>query len=128
LDTHILVRWLADPKRLSREQARILDGVIRRRETVAVSAITLLELAILFSEGGLRLTLSLDEVFGELEASPVLRIFPLTIEVAKEVASLRSVLRDPADCVIAATARVHALRLLTSDRRIIESNIVSTVE
>jgi predicted nucleic acid-binding protein len=34
----------------------------------------------------------------------------------------------PADCIIVATARVHGLRLLTSDRRIIESSLVSTVE
>ena len=83
LDTHILVRWLADPKRLSRDQARILDEVIRRRQTVAISAITLLELALLSSDGPLRMKLSGDEVFNELEASPVFRILPLTLDVAK---------------------------------------------
>jgi PIN domain nuclease of toxin-antitoxin system len=36
-------------------------------------------------------------------------------------------LRDPADRVIVATARVHGLRLLTSDQRILESHLVSTV-
>jgi PIN domain nuclease of toxin-antitoxin system len=127
LDTHILVRWLADPKRLSRNQARILDEIVRRRETVGISAITLLEVAILSSDGPLRMKLSADEVFNELEASPVFRILPLTVEVAKEVSSL-SALRDPADRVIVATARVHGLRLLTSDQRIIESNAVSAVE
>jgi PIN domain nuclease of toxin-antitoxin system len=127
LDTHILVRWLADPKRLSRDQARILDEVIRRREIVAISAITLLELALLSSDGPLRMKLSADEVFNELEASPVFRILPLTIDIAKEVSSL-SALRDPADRVIVATARAHGLRLLTSDHRIIESNTVSVVE
>ncbi len=128
LDTHILVRWLADPKRLSRDQARILNEVIRRRETVGISAITLLEVAILSRDGPLRMKLSMDDVFSELEASPVFRILPLTIEIAKEVFSLGAALRDPADRVIVATARVHGLRLLTSDRRIIESNIVSAVE
>ena len=128
LDTHILVRWLADPKRLSREQARILNEVIRRRETVGISAITLLEVAILSRDGPLRMKLSMDDVFSELEASPVFRILPLTIEIAKEVSSLGAALRDPADRVIVATARVHGLRLLTADRRIIESNFISAVE
>ena len=123
-----MVRWLADPKRLSRNQARILNEVIRRRETVAISAITLLETALLFGDGALRLKLSLDEVFSELEASPVFRILPLTTEIAKEVFSLGPTLRDPADRVIVATARVHGLRLLTSDQRIIGSNVVSAVE
>ena len=128
LDTHILVRWLGDPKRLSRDQARILNEVIRRRETVGISAITLLEVAILSRDGPLRMKLSMDDVFGELEASPVFRILQLTIEIAKEVSALGAALRDPADRVIVATARVHGLRLLTSDRRIIESNFVSAVE
>jgi PIN domain nuclease of toxin-antitoxin system len=127
LDTHILVRWLADPKRLSRDQARILDEIVRRRETVGISAITLLEVTLLSSDGRLRMKLTADEVFNDLEASPVFRILPLTVDVAKEVSSL-SALRDPADRVIVATARVHGLRLLTSDQRIIESNAVSAVE
>lgn len=78
--------------------------------------------------GSLRTRLSMDEVFNELEASPVFRILPITIDIARGVSSLGTTLRDPADHVIAATTRVHGLRLLTSDRRIIESNIVSAVE
>ena len=127
LDTHVLVRWLADPKRLSRNQARILDEIIRRRETVGISAITLLEVALLSSDGPLRMKRTADEIFEELEASPVFRILPLIIDVANELPSL-SMLRDPADRVIVATARVHGLRLLTSDQRIIESNAVSAVD
>ena len=127
LDTHILVRWFTVPARLSREQTRILNEAIRRRETVALSAISLLEIAILPPEGPLRRRLSLDELFSDLESSPVFRILPLTIEIAKEVSFLE-LLRDPADRVIVATARVHGLRLLTSDQRIIGSNVVSAVD
>ncbi len=65
---------------------------------------------------------------GELEDSPVFRILPLTIEVAKEVSFLGNSLRDPADRVSVATARVHGLRLLTSDQQIIDANLVSTVD
>ncbi len=82
----------------------------------------------LFNEGGLRLGLSMDELFADVKDNPVFPVLPLSFEVAKESASLCRLLRDPADCVIVATARVHGLRLLTSDRRIIESNLVSTVE
>jgi PIN domain nuclease of toxin-antitoxin system len=37
-------------------------------------------------------------------------------------------LRDSADRTIVATARVHRLRLLTSDRRIIDSKLVSVID
>jgi PIN domain nuclease of toxin-antitoxin system len=126
LDTHILIHWLADPKRLSRNQLRILDGAVRRSQQVAISAITLLEVAVLADRiSGMKL--SIDELFDRLETNPVFRILPLTIEIARETSFLGS-LRDPADRVIAATARVHGLRLLTSDRRIVESNVVSAVD
>jgi PIN domain nuclease of toxin-antitoxin system len=128
LDPHVLIRWLADPKRLSREQARVLNDVVSRREAGAISAITLLEIALLFSGGLLRIQLSLDEIFAQLETNPSFHILSLTTEVAKEMSFLSSVLRDPADCVIVATARVHGLRLLTSDQRIIESNVISAVD
>ena len=82
----------------------------------------------LFSSGLLRNRLSLDEIFDEVEANPSFHILPLTIEVAKEISFLGSILRDPADRVIVATTRVHGLRLLTSDQRIIESKLVSAID
>jgi predicted nucleic acid-binding protein len=63
----------------------------------------------------------------DLTSNPLFRILPLTDEVALDAASL-GVLRDPADRAIAAAARVHRLRLLTPDRRIIESKLVPAVE
>jgi PIN domain nuclease of toxin-antitoxin system len=61
-----------------------------------------------------------------LQASPVFHILPLTYEVATEAASLANP-RDPADRAIVATARVHRLRLVTSDQRIIESKLVPVI-
>ncbi|HTS30516.1 MAG TPA: PIN domain-containing protein [Bryobacteraceae bacterium] len=49
-------------------------------------------------------------------------------EVAQEAAALAGALRDPGDCVIVATARSHGLKLLTSDQRIIDSDLVPVIE
>jgi len=125
LDTHIAVRWLTDAKRLSREQARILEASVRRAEPLALSAATLLEIAVLASQGKLALKMTINEFFDHLQAGPF-QILPLTYEVAAEVAALGS-LRDPADRAIVATARIERLRLVTSDQRIIESKLVPVV-
>jgi PIN domain nuclease of toxin-antitoxin system len=125
LDTHVVIRWLFEDKKLSREQARVLEAAVRRAEPVALSAMSLLEIAMLTSQG--RLRSRVDEFFEELQANPLFRILPLSYEVALEVASLGGDLRDPADRAIVATARVHRLRLLTSDQRIIESGLVPVV-
>ena len=125
LDTHIAVRWLTDAKRLSREQARILEASVRRAEPLALSAATLLEIAVLASQGKLALKMTINEFFDHLQAGPF-QILPLTYEVAAEVAALGS-LRDPADRAIVATARLERLRLVSSDQRIIESKLVPVV-
>jgi PIN domain nuclease of toxin-antitoxin system len=127
LDTHIVVRWFYEPKRLSREQYRVIDEVERRGECVGVSAFSLIEI-VLLNEGRQRLSVRLDQVFHELDTNPTLRIIPFTTEVAQEMAAMGDSLRDPGDRVIVATARVHRLRLLTADQRIIESNLVAVIE
>jgi PIN domain nuclease of toxin-antitoxin system len=125
LDTHVVVRWLCDAKRLTREQQRVIDQCERRGEHLGVSAITLLEVAILARAGELRIEGQLEEFLETLDRKPF-RILPLTPAVAFEAGSLRS-LKDPADRLIAATARVHGLQLVTSDERIVASDVVRTV-
>lgn len=127
LDTHILIRWLINSKRLSREQTKAVETAVRRTEPIALSAITLLEIAILVSERKLTFASGLNTFLEELQGNPVFRLFPLSYEVAMDVGSLGK-LRDSADRTIVATARVHRLRLVTSDQRIIESGLVSVIE
>jgi len=127
LDTHVAVRWLIDPKKLSREQIHALKEVTRRAEPVTLSSMSLLEMAVLSNQGKLKLKTSLDKLFEDLQANPLLRVLPLTYEIAAEVASMGNALRDPADRAIIATARVHRLRLVTSDQRIIESKLVPVI-
>jgi len=127
LDTHILIRWLIAPKLLSREQTRVLRDAVHRREPLGVSAITLLEIAILSDKDKTRREIRADELLRELESNPQLQIVPLTVDVAAEVAALGGYLRDPSDRVIVATARVRSLRLLTADRRIIDADLVPVV-
>ena len=127
LDTHVLVRWLIEAKKLSRTQLRALDTAVARGEPVAFSAVSLLEIAVLASGERPALKIPLDEFFSDLRSNPVFLVLPLTWEIASDVASL-GVLRDPADRAIAATARVHRLRLVTSDRRIIDSSLVQVLE
>lgn len=126
LDTHVAIRWLIDAKKLSREQTRVLEGAVRRTEPIALSAISLLEIPVLTSEG--KLKLPLEDFLEELQTNPLFRVLPLAYEIASEVASLGRMLRDPADRAIVATARVHRLRLVTSDQRIIESKLVPVIE
>ena len=101
---------------------------MRRAEPVALSSLTLLEIAMLASESRLPSKASADSVFEMVRANPVFQVLPLTFEIASEVAALGPALRDPMDRVIVSTARIHGLRLVTSDQRIIESKLVTVIE
>lgn len=126
LDTHIAVRWLSDTRRLTKEQKRVLEDAARRGSPLGVSAITLLEIATLFASS--RLQGSMTELFDKLGNDPMVVLLPITLDIATEVATMGGSLSDPADRAIVATARVHRLRLITSDRRIIESRLAAVVE
>lgn len=128
LDTHVIVRWLADPKRLSREQTRVLRGAMRRGEPVAISAVSLLEIAVLFGEWSTRSPIPVEQILSELTDNPAVQVLPFTIGIAAEVAALGGFLRDPADRAIVATARALGLRLVTSDQRIVAGGLVEVVE
>lgn len=64
---------------------------------------------------------------GALEASGI-RLLPLTPQIAIEANHLPGEFhRDPADCIITATARIHGATLLTVDRRILAYPYVQTI-
>jgi PIN domain nuclease of toxin-antitoxin system len=127
LDTHVLLRWLFENRKLTREQSRVIDRAVGRSEFLSISAFSPIEIALLVSDGKLRLATSLREFLNDLDANPVIEMLPLTCDIALEFASL-GVLRDPGDRMIVATARAHGLRLVTSDQRIIQSKLVPVVE
>jgi len=52
---------------------------------------------------------------------------PVTIEISLLAAELHDVLRDPIDCLIAATALTHGVPLVTKDERIQRSGVVATI-
>jgi PIN domain nuclease of toxin-antitoxin system len=78
--------------------------------------------------GSTRLRVPVQELFAALESAGGFQVLPIDVEVAAEVAALGGSLRDPADRTIVATARIHRLRLVTSDQRIIASKLVPVVE
>ena len=68
----------------------------------------------------------MDQLFEEWRSDPAFQLFPLTYDIALEGSLIG--LRDPADRTIVATARIHHLALVTSDRRIIDSRSVRVID
>lgn len=127
LDTHILTWFLTAPQKLSAEQRRIMRKAAGRGEPLAYSAITLLEIAVVFGIGNRKAPAIAAQILQDVEDDPNFLILPITFQIATEVASMSPHLQDPNDRAIVATARIHQLTLLTADERIIKSKLVPTI-
>lgn len=126
LDTHVMIWWLTDDRKLSRGHAKLLERSERSGTAVGLSAISLWEIAKLVERGRIELTQSVDESFEQLETSAFVSILPLTGRIAIESTRLGARFHaDPIDQLIVATARCQGLTLVTVDERIVESGVVA---
>lgn len=127
LDTHVLLWWFDRVPRLSDPQLRVVHAA-DEENPLLVADITLWEIATLSNLGRIRLELPLREWLEEATAPPLVQRLPITPAVAAEVAAVpESFHRDPADRILVATARIFGATLLTQDRRIIDSGLVTTL-
>ena len=119
LDTHILLWWRTEFHRLSKAQARVLEGLEEQGQPVGLSAISLREFAMMMHRRRISVEMPLDTWMDSIEFHPLITILPLTTKIAAESVRLGDDFpRDPADQIIVATARCHGLTLITSDARI----------
>jgi len=126
VDTHVVI-WLAfDQNRISRKARTAVDDARKNADGLAIADITLLELATLARKGRIRLEISLESFLQEVESRFV--VLPMTSRAcARAVALPAAYPQDPADRIIAATALVEGLSLLTADREIRRSRTVQTI-
>jgi PIN domain nuclease of toxin-antitoxin system len=127
LDTHAWVWWASKPEKLSRKQRSAIDRARKRgSESLLLSVISGWEVALLVQGGRLRLPVPLEAWLEQAMAIPGLDVVPLSVPIIASAARL-TVLRDPADMLIVATARHHGAPLVTSDGRIEESATVQVI-
>ena len=125
LDTHVLAWAADDSKQLSRAAVSAIRRA-RRGEGLAVSAITVWELALLVARGKV-------QVYGSVETSLRLLlegvpILPITTEIAALATQFPDDYpHDPADRIIGATARAEGMTLVTRDERMRRSPLLRTV-
>ena len=126
VDTHVVV-WLAfDPSQLSGKARGAIDHARRNGDGLAISDITLLELATLVSKGRIRLDISLESFLAEVEARFI--VVPISGRACVVAFGLPPAYpKDPADRIIGATALVEGLALLTADREIRRSKALRTI-
>ncbi|MEM8867000.1 MAG: type II toxin-antitoxin system VapC family toxin [Verrucomicrobiota bacterium] len=123
LDTHALVWALIEPERLAPDATALIEA--SQPEDIAISDMTLLEVALLAQKGRLNLNETTESLLSEM--AQLCRVLPINASIAAGVTKLALPQSDPFDRTIVATAQYHQLPLITKDRHISESGCVKTI-
>ena len=126
LDTHVVV-WLArDYQRVSPKAQSAIEEARKKEGGLAISGITLVEVARLASRGRVRFVPDPESFLSEVERRFV--VLPITSSIAMQAFDLPATYpKDPVDRIIGATALVEDLPLVTADRDIRQSKAVPTI-
>jgi PIN domain nuclease of toxin-antitoxin system len=126
LDTHVVI-WLAqDYRQISTPAHAAIEDARNEDRGLAVSDITLVEIAQLARHGRINLIPDVKTVLSEVEHRFV--ILPITSGIAMQAFTLpANYPKDPVDRVIGATAVIEGLNLVTADQAIRQSKAVPTI-
>ena len=127
LDTHALIWWLLEPARLSRRAASVIRRA-RRGGGLAIAAMTLWEVAAMFARGQIVPRGGVEASLRDLIKESGAEVKPITTEIAVLATQFpEDFPHDPADRLIAATARAEGMALVTRDERLRRSPLLKTV-
>src|SRR5713101_1175404 len=126
VDTHVVL-WLAlEPANVSKKARAAIEETRQSGQGIAISDITLLEIAQLESKKRIKLNSSLETFLSEVEARFV--VLPITGRVCVRAMELPvGYPKDPADRIIGATALVEGIPLVTADDHIRRSKALRTI-
>lgn len=125
-DTHALLYHAGGSKRLGRRAAALFAACDAREAVIYVPMAVLWEIGLLARVGRIGLRRSLAGFADDLFANPAYHPLDLGVEQVL-LADEHRPNNDPFDALIVAAARILELPLITRDREITESRLVTTL-
>jgi PIN domain nuclease of toxin-antitoxin system len=126
-DTHTVIWYLFSDERLGRAASAFIESTIANGDHIGVSAISFAEMVYLIEKDRIQAAALDDLLLAITDPNSVLQQVPLTDQVAVSMRRIpRHEIPDLPDRIIAATARLHDVPVLSRDGRILAS-IVQTI-
>lgn len=127
IDTHVLVWWINEPRKLSNKAKKIIEENIKKGE-IFISSISVWEIFLLVKKGKLTLAMDPQSWVSAIESLPFVHFVPLDNNIlAKSVFLNRDFHQDPVDRMIVATAMINGATIITSDEKILDYPHVQSV-
>ena len=115
-DTHILIFWQDNPKRLSTKARLMLEKALANK-SLACSDISFWEIAMLFKSGRLRNDIPAEQYMNDIILAMSLTVLPVTPEISALSQQGIFIHKDPADRLIASTAIANKAPLISADTK-----------
>lgn len=120
LDTCATI-WISQNEPIAAEALETIDKAAREGDPIYVSPMTAWEIGLLNARGRLAMAMSPEDWFASLMRVPGMALAELTPKILIASSFLPGdPPRDPADRIIAATARALRLQLVTRDRLLLD--------
>jgi PIN domain nuclease of toxin-antitoxin system len=128
LDTHALIWWVNGDGQLSPGARQAIENELAEDQQILLSVISAWEISMLVEKGRLVLTMDVDDWLKTTESIEGVNFVPIDLDVAVQSVRLPGEFhQDPADRMIVALARHHAVPLITADTKIHAYRYVKTV-
>jgi PIN domain nuclease of toxin-antitoxin system len=123
-DTHTTLWYLFSDPRLGRAASAFTDATVADGDHIGVSAISVAEMVFLTEKGRIPATALTDVQAAVADPKAVLRYVPVDQDIAINMAAIpREDVPDLPDRIIAATAHLYGIPVLTRDGRIRSSSV-----
>jgi len=127
VDTHVILWDALKPGLLSKRATEAMDQA-NQEDGIIFCDISLWEIAMLFQKERVSIAAAYTDFIRLLFVSNKYQLQAITPEIAELSTQLpKEINKDPADRIIAATSLVRKIPLVTADRNLKKSDIISTI-
>lgn len=127
MDTCVIIWDALEPSKLT---PTVLDAINQadQKNTLMIADISIWEIAMLIKKGRIKIEAKQSHFLNLYLQSRNITVIPITPQIAEQSVNFDARMNnDPADRIIAATAKIHNASLVTADNNLLSCDFIDTL-